>query len=372
MIDDHIVQAVSIRWYNACAAYAVNIARGLAETGRRVTFAGPFGSPAVERAAGSGLPVCELPAGSTAGAFFLRVSACRRFAREQGVTLVNVHDGSSHLLWTLALRGAGIPLVRTSGNQVPPRTHPAARWLMAKKTAGVIATCRPVKVFYTEGFGIPPASIPVINGGVDSDFYTPSYPREGARERLGLPGNVFVFGILARFSPDKGHETFFRAAGQLANHYTNVWFIVAGWNAQLTDDDIRGMARHAGVLDRTRFAGRVADNRDLIAALDAGVICSVGSETICRIAMEYMAMGLPVIGTDTNVIPEVVRHGETGIVVPAGDTDACAAAMEDIAGAPEKARQMGAFGRNILEREYSLPVFAETTIDAYRKLTDHG
>ena len=113
-------------------------------------------------------------------------------------------------------------------------------------------------------------------------------------------------------------------------------------------------------------------NRDLIAALDAGVICSVGSETICRIAMEYMAMGLPVVGTDTNVIPEVVRHGETGIVVPAGDADACAAAMKDFAGAPEKARQMGAFGRTILEREYSLPVFTETTIDAYRKLTYHG
>jgi glycosyltransferase involved in cell wall biosynthesis len=372
MIDDHIVQAVSIRWYNACAAYAVNLVRGLTESGRRVTLAGPSGSPSVERAADSGMTVCALTAGNGAGAFLARVSECRRFAREQGVTLVNVHDGTSHLLWTLALRGTGIPLIRTSGNQLPPRTHPIARWLMARKTAGVIVTCRPIQRFYSEGFGIPPASIPIINGGVDFDFYTPSYPRDGLRERFGLPDTALVFGILARFSPDKGHETFFRAAGQLASRHPNAWFLVAGWNAQLTDDDIRGMAQRAGVLDRTRFEGRVADNRDLIAALDAGVICSVGSETICRIAMEYMAMGLPVIGTDTNVIPEVIRHDETGIIAPAGDPDACAAAMIALADSPEKARQLGAFGRTILEREYTLPVFAETTIDAYRKLIDHG
>ncbi len=371
MTTAHVLEAVSIRWYNACADYAVQLARGLTGQGIQVTIAGPAGSPAVAKAAGFGIPVLAHPARKDPVSYFRTVATCRAFALREKVTLVNVHDGVSHMLWALALRGTGIPLVRTSGNQLRPGTHPLARHLVLKKTAGIIATCRTIRRFYAEGFGIPPGNIPIINGGVDTDHYSHGHPHGGLRQRFGLPEDAFVFGILARFSPDKGHETFFRAAGEVASRQKDVWFLVAGWNAQYSRDDIGSMAARAWVLDRTRFFGREGDTLDLIGAVDAGVVASTGSETICRIAMEYMAMAVPVIGSDTNVVPEVVRDGETGIVVPAGDHRALAGAMDILAGSREKARQLGRLGRMIGEREYSLPAFAETTLNAYRTLL-HG
>ena len=98
----------------------------------------------------------------------------------------------------------------------------------------------------------------------------------------------------------------------------------------------------------------------------------VGSETVCRIAMEYMAMGIPVIAADTNVIPEVVRHGESGIIGPSGSGEAMAAAMEQVVQSQENGRAMGSLGRNIVETEYALVSFAEQTHASYERFSGNG
>jgi glycosyltransferase involved in cell wall biosynthesis len=300
------------------------------------------------------------------------IGAYRRFVEQNGITLVNVHNGNDHLLWAIALRGTGIPLVRTSGNQIPPNVHPLSRYLVNRRTAGIIASCGTVRSFYADGFGIPSESIPVVNGGVDTAYYSPAYDRKALRSKYGLPDDAFVFGIVARFSRDKGHEHFFRAAGMIAREFPEVRFHVAGWDAQLKLDDIRAMAVQAGVLDKTVFTGREKNSHDIAGTADAGVIASVRSETVCRIAMEFMAMGIPVISSDTNVIPEVVRDGETGIVTPAGNPAAMAAAMKQMLTSRERTESFGRAAREVAEREYSLESFASKSLDAYGSILGYG
>lgn len=366
-MTQHIVQAVTLRWYNACAYYAVALARGIGMSGIPVTLIGDFGTPAPLRALSYGVPVETFPSVGTGMLSTVRLVRCyRRFALERQVSLVNVHTGRDHLLWTLALSGTDIPVVRTSGNQVPPNIHPGSRYLM-KKTAGVIVSCKTIQRYYTEGFGNTPEAVPVINGGVDIDYYSPEFTGSLTRREMGVPDDAFLFGILARYSPDKGHEHFFQAAARVAERFSDVWFLVAGWKAQLTETDMRFLAEKAGVASKTIFAGKQADSRGLIGLLDAGVIASVNSETICRIAMEYMAMGVPVVATTTNVIPEVVRDGVSGIIVPAGDAERMAEAMMAMAESRERARAFGIKGREIAVREYSLDRFAEKTMQVYRE-----
>jgi len=393
----HYVQAVTLRWYNACAYYAVSLSQGLRVLGHKVTFAGGSDTPAVKKAREAGIDVLEsqsvsssLPFNATSGPFsqIKIIQSYRKFALEKNVTLVNVHHGRDHLMWAFALRGTGIPLIRTSGNQIPPKKHPGSQFLMRKKTAGIIASCKTVRGYYTEKFGFKTDDIPVINGGVDSVYYSIDYPPRRAgelvaqaerselsqqdgliRKTLGIPEDAFVFGILGRFSPDKGHAIFFRAAEIVAKHHPEAWFLVAGWNAQLNEKDMRAMASMAGISGRTRFCRRYPGARDIIASLDVGVIASLRSEMICRIAMEYMAMCVPVVAADTNVIPEIIRHSESGIIVPAGKPRAMAYGMAKMIEQKGKSRLFGQRGREIVEKCYSFESFAEKTIDAYRSFT---
>ena len=69
-----------------------------------------------------------------------------------------------------------------------------------------------------------------------------------------------------------------------------------------------------------------------------------------------IVMGLPVIGTDTGANPELVRHGETGYIVPVGDGEALAGAMRTLASDPELRLGMGRRGRELVERKYSAAV----------------
>jgi len=370
---EHYVQAASIRWFNACAYYAVALSRGIHSLGLRVTFAGHDGLPSVEKARSSGIDVFTRPAPKFENPveYITTIRAYRKFAVENDVTLVNVHNGNDHTLWALALRGTGIPLVRTSGNRLPPKAHIGSR-LLQKKTAGFIASCNTVRTNYADRFGIDPQNIRVLNGGIDSKHFSPGHTSEHLRESLGIHGNAFVFGIIGRYSPVKGHSHFFRAAGLVSHKYPDARFVVSGWDAQLTKNDILKMAKDAGVLDKTGFVDFQHDIRDLIGAIDAGVVASTGSETVCRIAMEYMAMGIPVIAADTNVIPEVVRHGESGIIVPAGDHRAMASVMEQVMASKDKGTAMGQRGREIIETDYSLEAFAQQTLDAYRGFTGHA
>jgi len=368
--DIHIVQAVTIRWYNACAHYAVTLARGLQGIGCRVTVAGGKGTPALDHARDNSIPVLALPmppAYNIAGHKRL-IDKVKRFSEKEDVSLVNVHHGVDHTAWLLGLRGTGIPLIRTSGNQYPPKVHPVSRLIM-KRTGAVIATSKLVREYYLNGFGIPEFNVPVINGGVDDIFYSPDKREASLRGELGIPDNAYVFGIIGRFSPVKGHRYFIEAAGIIAQKHPQAWFLIAGSEAQMKLSDIQGMVQDAGISDRTRITGRHKNSRRLISTIDAGVVASIGSETICRIAMEYMAMNVPVIATNTNSVPEIIRDGQSGIIVPAGNSSAIVTAMEKFLEDSNYALDLGNGGRQIVERDYSLNSFARKTLDIYRR---HG
>jgi glycosyltransferase involved in cell wall biosynthesis len=87
---------------------------------------------------------------------------------------------------------------------------------------------------------------------------------------------------------------------------------------------------------------------------------------MCRIAMEMMASGLPVIGTSVNAIGETIQDDGTGIVVPPNDPDRLADAMLRLAGDPELRRRMGQVGRARIVQELSLDKMVDRTEDIYR------
>src|SRR3989339_916788 len=242
------IQAVSIRWYNACAYYAVELARSLALTGNYCAVSGDNDTPAISKAKGYGIETINC--GNLSVKKITNIPSLaeiyRKFVKEQGITLVNVHTGSDQIIWSLALRGTGIPLVRTSGNQIPPNVDILSKFMM-KKVAGVIATCRTIRGYYSIGFGINAENIPVINGGIDTDYFIVSAGRTELRKSYGIPENAFVFGIVGRFSPDKGHGTFFNAAGKVAKEYPEAYFVAAGWEAQYSENDVKKMAESEGI-----------------------------------------------------------------------------------------------------------------------------
>jgi len=106
----------------------------------------------------------------------------------------------------------------------------------------------------------------------------------------------------------KGHEILFKAIAHLyyEKKVKNIKLLVAGIEANLTFSDIVELLKKYGIVTITSIVGYREDIQDVMSALDLGVIPSIGSEVICRVAFELMAVGVPVVASDVGVLPEVV------------------------------------------------------------------
>jgi glycosyltransferase involved in cell wall biosynthesis len=337
---------INVRWYNASAWYGISLARVLAESGHDVVVAGLPDSPPVREARSKGLAVLEAPFNSNhpfalhAASRVLR--SCLRTFRPDYVV---AHRGE--FFWHAALLRAagGVPhLIRVRADIRPPKRGPLNRWLH-RQCDGIVVPGRFMEATLTTVQRIPADRLIVLHGGVDTRVFHPRDPATIAavRVRLDLPASTRLAGAVGRFSPVKGHAVLFRA---LRDCRTDVCLAVA-----VKDEGdvraVRALAESAGVADRVRVLGNVANVADFMASLDVGVVSSLGSEAVCRVAMEMMACGTPVISSDVGVLPEIVPRAN---VYPARDSRALAGQLDRTRFSQPPVFDERNFGDTFLER----------------------
>ena len=330
-----ILQLINVRWYNACSHFAVTQARALANRGHDVIVMADPESPPAREGGRLGLPVdCSINFSSISGTFlnFFRFAGYIKKAKPDAII---AHRGESHLVAAVGARLSGlpVPVIRYRGDVRPPRVSPFSKWLNNKMTAGVWVSTKKHRVFYENRiFGsdfkkatnesIRRHPVRVIYPGIDIDYYQPR-PRDRAlAKKAGISKTDTIIGIVGRLSPVKGHDTFIEAAKIASLADSGLKFIIAG-------EDEKGRARHLqlaaellGIKNKVIFYDRVDDIRPVMSLFDMGIVASTGSEAISRVLLEYMAMGIPVVATDVNQLPEVL--GDCGLLVPPGQSGAMA------------------------------------------------
>jgi len=172
-------------------------------------------------------------------------------------------------------------------------------------------------------------------------------------------------GILGRLSPVKGHRYFIEAAAEVLKSFQFVKFLIAGEDAQVKSYRLKEMVKEMGISDKFIFVGWVEDTRKIISLMDIAAVASTGSETIARVALEYMALGKPVVGTEINAIPEVIKDGISGFIVRPEDSRGMAEVMLQLLEDKDKREKFGKASRALIENEFSLDNFVDKTEEFY-------
>lgn len=366
-----ILQLVTVRWFNACAEYALNLSSALAERGHRVVIGGFPGSPPVEEARRRGLQVLDV-FDLRSGRFDYPVALhrLRRYLRQSRFDVINAHRAEDHLAAALALAGRrDTPLIRTRGDVRPPKRTPLSRFLYERWTSAHVLTADFMRTRFYGAFRIPPGDLVTIRPGLDVDRFREGLPgRWAARNTLRLPRTARLFGVVGRLAAAKGHLVALEAFAGVASRFPDAHLVIAGAAEELTPAFLSERSQHLGIDRRVILLPRLPDVRPLLAALDVGVVASTHSEAISRVALEFQAAGVPVIGSDMNSIPEIVRHGQTGLIVPPGDAAALGQAMERLLTEPHLAERLGEAGPGQIRRHYGLAAMVEMTERLYRRL----
>jgi glycosyltransferase involved in cell wall biosynthesis len=194
--------------------------------------------------------------------------------------------------------------------------------------------------------------------------------RQAARSMFGVPGQTVVIGFVGRMSPGKGHEDLLQAARLLRDRGSNSRFLVVG-DASHGEEEyahtIRMLACTLEVDDRVTFAGYRADIPSLMAAFDILAFPSL-AESFGVVLIEAMAMGLPVVSTNTDGVVDIVADGVSGIMVPRQDARALADGLERLIGDPDLRVRMGRAGRARVEEFFDREEQITRLEQLYREL----
>jgi glycosyltransferase involved in cell wall biosynthesis len=173
-----------------------------------------------------------------------------------------------------------------------------------------------------------------------------------------------VVGITARVQRHRRFDLLLEALARLAPAIPEARLLVIGRGTHLEETARRPAAR-LGLAERVIFAGyRSADFPEVLRACDVFTMLVPGSDGSCRALLEAAACGLPAVTTGLGSLPEIVVHGETGLVVPAEPAPLAAAWRALLESAPLRQSQ-GAAARRRAERCFSPARLAEQVEGLY-------
>jgi mannosyltransferase len=261
----------------------------------------------------------------------------------------------------LRLLGWPMKLVFTSAAQ---RHHTwITRWLIRRMDA-IIATSD-ISASYLKRCST------VIPHGVDTDVYAPPPDRAAAFAESGLPG-AFAIGCFGRVRAQKGSDVFVDAMCQLLPRYPDFTAVLVG---AITPEqtafagDLKSRIAAAGLASRIVMTGEL-DIEDVQRWYRRLTIYAFTSrnEGFGLTLIEAMAAGAALVAARAGAAELVVEDGVSGVLVPPGDADALAAALEPLMRNPAAAAAMGARGRERVVATFSLDAEAARIAAVYRKL----
>ena len=307
--------------------------------------------------------------------------ALYRLLRRERFDIVHTHTPKGGLLGQYAALLARVPLrVHTiHGLYFPGFMRPSRRWMYVWLERITLA-------FSHHNFSQNPEDIPVaiaerisaperleqIGNGISMQRFDPARvsadERRRARAELGIADGQLLVGMVARLVAEKGYEEAFRAARVIRDRVPEARFVFIGWFEDKPDAiGPDALARH-GIADVAQLLGHRRDVDRLYAAMDVFMLPS-HREGFPRALMEAAAMGLACVATDVRGCRQCVEHEVTGLLVPARDPAALAAALERLLRSPEDRARMGAAGRQKAVREFDETRIIAAILDAYRRLT---
>ena len=288
-------------------------------------------------------------------AFLTYALQVARFVRKHNIQILHTNSLKADFYGIIAGWLTGIPVIWHVRDNIDPSYLPLPavyvfRFLAQHLPAYVIANSqstrdtlslkgsRPSAVVPS---GLDPRQVVIHDGLANQEFMNSGTPG------LGKQAGPVRIGIIGRLAPWKGQHIFLEAAEKLSAMGHEARFFLVG--AALFGEDeyeagLRRQAQSGTLADCVVFLGFREDISDVLGQLDILVHASTTPEPFGQVVIEGMAEGIPVVATRGGGVVEIITDGENGLLVPMGDAEALARALDRLLKDPAEAGRIGAAG----------------------------
>jgi glycosyltransferase involved in cell wall biosynthesis len=297
-----------------------------------------------------------------------QVTAVAEFARKQGATVIE-GCGEKMSIWAgWAARRAGCASV-LQFHDGPWRTINAAITQLGAVIAphdAIVVCSKWMAREFRRRLGV--RTIPV-HSGVQLERL-PASPAD-IRTEYGWPQDAPVVTIPGRLQSWKGQDVFLRAAARVADAIPQARFVVLGGALYGWDQEFAArlprLAASLGIAGRVAFTGHRDDALAVVAGSDIVAHCSTSPEPFGMVVIEAMALGRPVIASNTGGPPEIIDDGETGLLIPPGQPGPLAEAIVGLLRDDRRRRAIAEAGREVARQQFSAETMTRTLAAVYQR-----
>lgn len=340
-------------------------AEGMEKRGHVVVVAAPQGSQLAFLAQQRGLQVRTTASGNRGWGTL--VPSYGRMITQLGIDVVNTHGSLDS--WTASIAGrisSRRPIIiRTRHKSTPVSRSWRHRLLYGRLPHAVTTTGEAVRQELIARNRLDPSRVVSIPTGVDLERFHPQPLDTALRKSLNLGCQGPLVGAVTFLRPEKGMHVLIEAVRLLTMTIPTLECLIIGDGQEQSTLAIR--IRKLGLEHCVHMVGFRQDIPALLALLDVVVIPSI-EEGIPQSLTQALAMGRPVVASAVGGIPEVVKDGVTGLLVPPGNPAVLSEKIAYLLHNPSTGTRMGQAGREVIQERYSMENMLTQTENVYRRL----
>lgn len=297
-----------------------------------------------------------------------------RMIRQEKYDLIHAHTSKPGFLARMAAAGSGIPTIYRpacfSFHPGLPKWKAyfyaaienfVARWFTTK----ILTVCDDERILARQYHVGKDSQFVTIHTGIDLSRFDGQSDVKLIRSSLGIPSSAFLIGTVGRLSKQKAPFDFVSAAAKAYQIYPDTHFLWVG-DGELMQET-QNLVQSLGLNEVFHFANHRKDVSNLLKSMDCFVLTSHW-EGFSLSVLEAMTAGLPVIVSRVSGAAEAVLDEVTGYVVPIGDTQSLASAMNKMIADPQAAKAFGLAGRQRLEQKFTMENMIRNIEQLYEKV----
>ena len=211
--------------------------------------------------------------------------------------------------------------------------------------------------------------ISIIHSGVELNrYHITAKKRQQKKKELGISPDSLVVGFVGWLIPIKGVTYLIKAMAEVVQRHPNSLLVLVGKGDEKGEEEIKlkEQVENLGLADNVRFLGWRPDVDEIMGCFDIFVLPSL-NEGMGRVLVEAMSAGLPIVASRGGGIPDLVKHGENGLLIPPADEGALERAISDLLSDKSRRKHMGETGKKMC-RPYSVEVMVEKIDKLYSRL----
>jgi len=312
----------------------------------------------------AGIPVVQFPVRSFRNQTVLAGAlAMRKYIKENGIRLVHTFDVPLNVFGVPVARAAGVHRVISSQRAQRSLTGRGMRTLLRatdRLVDGIVTNCEAVRQELIEQDGVRADKIHVCRNGIDTATYT----HNGRVRPDPLADASVVIGTVSVLRREKGLLTLLDAFASVSAPDPRLRLVIVGSGPMR--DELRQRAEALGIASRCWFEAATPQVATWLRGIDIFVLPSL-HEALSNSLMEAMACGCCPVASNVGGNPELVRDGQTGLLVQKGDAADLAARLQLLLARQEVRLQYASAAAESISR-YSIPAMVSRMQQIYRSL----